>query len=58
MKGNKLKRAARERVERWESLPADASSTPTTKFVRRHDGHGTTAFHRPGSQNPKKAGAA
>lgn len=58
MKGRKLAAKARARVDRWESLPADTSSTPHIRFVRRHGGKGTAAFHRPGSQNHKKVGRA
>ena len=58
MKGRKLKAKARQRVDRWETLAAGPNSTPTTKFIRRNDGTGTTTHHRPGSQNHKKVGRA
>lgn len=42
------------RVKAWRDLSAMGSHGEGTKLVRRHDGHGTQAFHCPGSQNGRK----
>lgn len=42
------------RIAAWESIPANGVVGNHTKLVRRHDGHTSVAYRRPGSQNRKK----
>lgn len=53
MRGKKNRLVLERRVAAWDSMPA-MGQAGNTKYVRRHDGSGTVAYHRPGSQNGRK----
>jgi hypothetical protein len=51
---SKVKEALKRRIAVWDALVARDMRGTTTKMVQRNDGTRNIAFHRPGSQNPKK----
>lgn len=50
----KIRQKTNRRIEQWDNIVALDMAGLRTKLVRRHDGKGTTAYHKPGSQNRRK----